>query len=187
MDNLIFLPNKFEREVSILRNTIHNLILKNGITPRYIYMLSKIYKAEALNSNETIPTNLTEFTNKIFSAVYIKKKEKGEDFKFSTEDIGKCIINQKLYLSLILLLSKQTNKITFKKMDEKILISSKIRNIFYIKKEIEKLNAIYFLELKTNLICIVLTPHKTNKRQVKSEKDWLQITNPLSMINCYLS
>lgn len=187
MDNLIFLPNKFERTVLVFRNTIHNLIYKNGIKPRYIYMLSKIYKAEALNSNELVPTNLTEFTNKILTAVYVKKKEKGKVFTFFTEDIGKCIINKKLYLSLILLLCKQSDKITIKKTGEKILIRSKINKAFHIEKEVKKLNGLYLGELKTNLVCIALTPHKTNKRQVKYEKDWLQITNPLSMINCYLS
>ena len=150
-------------------------------------MLSRIYKLDALKSNEIVPTNLTDFTNKIFTAVYIKKKESGKVFDFFTEDIGKCIINRKLYLSLILLLSKQTDKITVKKIGGKILIRSKINNIYHIEKEVKRLNGLYFREFKTNLICIVLTPHKTNKRQAKSEKDWLQITNPLSMINCYLS
>ena len=148
-------------------------------------MLGRVYKVEALYSNEISPTNLTEFTNKIFSAVYIKKKGEGKPFAFFTDDIGKCIINKKLYLSLMLLICKQSEEITVKKTNEKILIKSKITDFSYIEKEVKKINAIYLLELKTNLIYIVLTPHKTNKRQVKNEKDWCDITNPLSIINCY--
>ena len=43
MDNLIFLPNKYERYTAALRNYIHRIQLTKGITDELILKFRKIH------------------------------------------------------------------------------------------------------------------------------------------------
>lgn len=184
---MIFLPNKFERLVSALRNTIQRFILKNGITFRYLYILMLIFKAEAINSSEIYPMDLTDFSRKILSSVFIKKTEQDKLFNFSVDDVGGCVINPKLYLSLLLLLSRESDGIFIKLIGNKILIKSNKKTSLFINNEIKKISGVYLKEIKTDSVCIVFTPHRTDKDIMEIKKDWYDLTNPLSVINCYLS
>ncbi len=149
-------------------------------------MAMNIYKSESLFYNDRLPTDLKSFSSQILSAVYIKKLEQGKGFSYIIENMGDYIINQKLYLSLLLLLSRTSQKITIKNINEKIFIKAENCRFFECEKEIRKLGGIFLKEIKKGNICVILTASKTDKKVIENKKDWCEITNPLSVINCYL-
>ncbi|MBR4973095.1 MAG: hypothetical protein IKY45_01375 [Clostridia bacterium] len=180
------MPNKLERYTASLRNTVESLVIKNGITAKNRYMLMKIHRAEALYCDEVRPIDIYKFSNEILNWVFIKKTELAEKFIFSVEPFGNYIINIKAYLALLLSLSKKSSQINIKKYNNKILIKAYnadlIQNIFLIKK----LGGIYFNETVNGVLYILIPATKTDKKSAKYKKDWTDLSNPLSVINCYL-
>ncbi len=183
---MIFLPNKFERLLSALRNTVQNLILRNGIKPRYLRMMMRIYKSESLFCDEIMPTDLKELSASVLRSAHIKKCEQGKRFSYSVGDIGDCIINPKLYISLLLLLCRGSEEIAIENISGKVVIKARKYRSCECEKEVMKLGGIFLKEIKSGDALVVLSPYKTDKRVVENKKDWLELTNPLSIINCYL-
>ncbi len=184
---MIFLPNKFELYISLLRNTLQVLILKNGIKPKYLKNLKKIHIAEALFTNHTEPTNIKDFSIEILKAVFLKKLDTGADFKFSVDRVGTFLINRKLFASLLLTVSISADNVAVKNFKNKILISFKENCTANLEKHLKKLNGYSIKEIKGNTNYILISPQKTDKEPRSNEKDWEYILNPLSVVNIYLN
>jgi len=184
---LIFLPNKFDIYCSALRNTMQNLILKNGYKKRYLCNLMKIHKAEALFSSYPEPCNIEQLSSEVLKAVFLKHLQQNISFRFKINKTGTFIIDKKLFLSLLLTLCKFAEKIEIGITNERLFIKSNPSKKPSIKKQLKKLNARCFYETKSRTALIILAPPKTQKPPIKTEKDWEYILNPLSVVNIYLS
>ena len=147
----------------------------------------KIYRAEALYCNEAEPIDITVFSNEVLNSVFIKKTELAEEFFFSAQPVGNYNINIKAYYILLLSLSKKAKRIVIKDYNNEILIKAYkadlIENIILIKK----LNGVYFKETVSDVLYILISATKTDKSGTQYKRDWKDLSNPLSAINCYLA
>jgi len=182
---LIFLPNKFERYTAALRNTMQKRILKQGITTKNLMLLQKIHRAEAFITDVKNPCNLKSYCSTVLSFVYIRKTELNQKFEFSISVLGNYIINKKLFLSLILTLASKSESLAIKTYKNYICIKSSHQKISETLSLIKKLDGIYFLELKTNQLNILIPAVKTEKEEIK--KDQESFLGPLSVINFYIN
>ncbi len=146
----------------------------------------KIHRAEALYFNEAEPIDIACFSNEVLKAVFIKKTELAEEFFFSSEACGNYIINIKTYLALLLSLSKKAKQINIKKYNNKIVIKVYGANLIENVILIRKLGGIYFKETVNDILYILIPATKTDKSGAECKKDWTDLSNPLSVINCYL-
>ncbi len=146
----------------------------------------KIHKAEALYCNEAEPIDIAGLSNDVLNAVFIKKTEIGEKFFFSAEPVGNYIINIKVFFALLLSLSKKAKQINIKKHNNEILIKAYNADLIENALLIKKLGGIYFKETVNNVLYMIIPVTKTNKMSIEYKRDWTDLSNPLSVINCYL-
>lgn len=182
---LIFLPNKFERYTAAIRNSIQIAALKNGITETQTSTLKKIYIAEAILSPCYQPIDLKELTFNLLMGAYIKLLSK--DIKISPliRVNGTFIINKKLLICLLLSLCSisETIKISNYKQKIVILCNNDARNFDFL---INAIKGICFYELKTNASMIIIPAKRTEKKPLKTEREWEYIKDPFSPINIFL-
>lgn len=182
---MIYLPNKLERYTSTLRNYLQNRALKEGITPKILENMRKIYIAEALlfDSYEQ-PINISLLSSQILSAVYIKKTEKNIPFEFKVKLNGNFITNKKLYTALLLNICKDSQKVSLFLLNGKIAIKATNANKKIIIPLTKKLKGIAFFEKKSKDFIIILKLTATGK---KAEKNiYLDLQDPFSPINFFI-
>lgn len=161
------------------------LIIKNGYKPKYINNLMKIHKAEALFSTDIEPLDVKNFSTEILKAVFIKKSENGEKFRFKTENTGVFLINKKLFTSLLLSLCQNADNINIGLFNEKILITATGKS--FNNTLFKAIGATCFFERKNKTLSVLISAPKTDKKPKDNEKDWEYILNPLSVVNIYLN
>ena len=184
---MIYLPNKNEKYMAILRNTYQKLILKNGIKNNYLKKLRTIYNFEALiTKKEPVPVNLNSWLTELLIAVYFKKNLKGKIFTFSVKLNDNYLVDKKIFSALILNIAKKGNFIKIENIKGKTIIKSDILPTQKIYQITKKLNGLILKELKQKncVICIPLSA--TNKKTREFENGINMIQNPLSIVNIYL-
>lgn len=184
---MIFLPNKFERYTSALRNYIHLSAIKQGITQRHLRLLSKIYAAEALFGRENVlPTDIKCLSENLLLAAQLYFLESGQVFHFKAKRTGNFLINPKLYTALLLSLCKKSTKAEVFTEKEKIIIKGVGFNP-YCKRFIKALNGGFIYERKTEALLIWLPAERTDKKAIETEKEWEFYLNPFSPVNIFLN
>ena len=178
---MIFLPNFFDIYTAKLRFTVQKFINKNGNKQKYINMLKKINLAEAIyHKDELEPINIK---SEIFTLINEPSMHKA--FSVIVDINGNFLLNKKLFIILILSLLSRSGKIEIFDFLGQIVIVSKSKTNS-VKKLITSLNGYYFFEKSTNNLILVINAYRTEKEAIKTNKDWLNSSNPYSLINLFL-
>ena len=183
------MPNNFERYTAALRNLIQLFVIKNGIKPKYLDSLRKIYQAEALFSRDAeIPTDICNFLSHLLTAVYIKKSESGIPFYFNIRINGNFLLSPKIYTALILSICRNAESIEIYRQNGSIIIRAASENIKHSLKLIKKLKGCVYFERITNTALIVLPITATDKKTELCKPNVLEeyLFNPFSAVNIYL-
>ena len=181
---MIFLPNKNERYLAVLRNYVQLNYLKNKNIKKCRNFIRLIDIAEALIENDLQPIFIEDFASDLLSCIYI---EKNANFNFSIGSLGTFLIPKKAFTCLLLSICKNSDNISILSLDNKILIKSKTK----FEKEyiplIKKLFGIYFYEIKGGNLNIILNFAKTAKKSEYKKTDREKLLGPLSLTDCYLN
>ena len=182
---MIYLPNFFERYTASLRNVIHLSVAKNGLMPKHLENMRKIFIIEALLCPDfEEPTDIAEFTSKLLSAVYINKLAKGNSFEFDIRLNGRYMLNRKLYTALILNICRNSHKLSIYKKYEQIIIRAENCEKNSYNKIIKVMNSYSLFESKSKTALIVLNYTATNK---KSKPPIIESSyNPFSPVNLFI-
>lgn len=184
---MIFLPNKFEKYAAGLRNVFQNLILKNGIKPKYLVSLSKIYENEVIFSDlSDQPVNSKKFFSLLLFAIYYKKLALNKFIQFSCNTNGNYLLDKKAIAIFLLKIAQKSSFIEIFQKKGKFLIRTNFTDQSAIRRIAEKLEIITLKEIKNNIFLFILPLNKTEKEEKDSEENFFSLQNPLSLINCYL-
>ncbi len=187
---MIFLPNNFERYTAALRNLIQLFVIKNGIKPKYLDSLRKIYQAEALFSRDAeIPTDICNFLSHLLTAVYIKKSESGIPFYFKINIRGNFLLNQKPYTALILSVCQNAYKIEIFELNGKLAIKAITPKTKHSHRLVKNLDGCVYFERVTNTSLTLLPLIATDKKAIlcKPNNTEEYLLNPFSEVNIYLN
>ncbi|MBR5222582.1 MAG: hypothetical protein IKV81_00240 [Clostridia bacterium] len=179
---MIILPNSFERYLKSLRIYTSFSIAKQGLKPKHIKNLRKIELAEGfLYKTDQNATAIKLLSVNLLSCISAIKPS----FNFSVNINHNVLINKKLYVILIIMLSNNSDflNIGFK---NGILIKGKgkIKNCLSV---IEALKGIAFFDLKTNKFLIFLPCEKTDKAATHTESQWHFIFDRFSLLNLFIN
>lgn len=187
---MIFLPNNFERYTAALRNLIQLFIIKNGIKPKYLDALRKIYQSEALLSRDNeIPTDICNFLSQLLTSVYIKKSESGLPFYFKINIRGNYLLSLKPYTALILSICRAADNIEIFKINGKLAIKAVTPNTKHSHRLAKKLDGCVYFERVTNTALTVLPLIATDKKAALCKPNEVEeyLLNPFSAVNIYLN
>ena len=179
------LPNSFERYTSALRILTSLLILKHGLSEKYLKNLKKIYTAESFfleNFCEAI--NIEKLTLSLLYAVSIIKFKQNEKFSFEVTANGNFLINKDIFTVLLLNLCKDSEKLYINTLESQIIIDFKGNN----KKSLsalKKLKGFYFYSLKTSTGKIVIPAKETDEKSVVFPSEWENIFDRFSPVNLF--
>ena len=184
---MIFSTNKYERFCSALRNHLHKKAIKYGVLPNDIKNMRKIMIFEAIYcQKEAVPTDITEISSKLLTAVYINSLENSKHFSFKIAANGSFMIERKLYTCLLLSLCKNSRYIKISKIKERIIIKAE-----NIKKEslciAKAMKGLILFERKTKSSLIILSPTATDKEPLPCNLDLQELYNPFSAVNVFLN
>ena len=182
---MIFLPNKFERYIAALRNTIQISALKHGIGERQKSALKKIYIAESVLTPYLQPIDLKEYISNLILGVYTRLLSQNRQINPIIKVEGIFLINKKLFDCLILNICSVSDKIKIYTLKEKIIIRCNA-NVKSLELMIRNINGSYLYELKSNSSIIVISAQRTEKTPNQTEREWEYIENPFSSVNIFL-
>lgn len=176
---MIVLPNSFEKYLYNLRIYNSFSILKHNLLPRHLKNLKNIYLSEALLfKNHTEPTDLQLLS---YNLLCCAKSRKNLDFQIKIKQ--KVMINQRLYIALLLLLSKST---AFLKLEYKNGITIKGKGeIKNAQKVIYHLGGYSFFNLKTMNYLIYIPCPKTDLYPTQTISQWELIFDKFSPFNLF--
>ncbi len=176
---MIVLPNSFEKYLYNLRIYTSISILKHGILPRHLKNLKKIYVAEALLfSKNKLPTNLQLLNYNLLCCVKNIKQ-----FNFFININKNVIINQKLYIALLLTLSKNSDFLKIEYNDGIIIKGSgKIKKC---QKIIYYLKGYSFFDLKTEKFLIYIPCKTTAISPAPTISQWELLFDKFSVFNLF--
>jgi hypothetical protein len=183
---LIFLPNFFDKYTAFLRLAVDNLINKKGFSVKYVEMLKKINFAEGFFYKEEIePLDVKEYILLLLHVCQLKTSNYKKTIKVTLRINGNFLINKKLLTILLLQLYKSCKKITVAFIKGKIVIMCD-RLPPASLKTVTALNGYCLKEVKSQRSAIIIKAERTEKSPIKTNKDWLNLTNPYSLINLFL-
>lgn len=174
---MIVLPNSFEKYVCHLRNFTLLSMLKQGVLPKHLKNLKKIYIAEAfLYQNNTEPLNLQLLSfNLLFGVKTLKK------FDFQLDIPRNVLINERLYSALILTLAKTTDFLKIK-LKNGIIIKGhgEIKNS---RKIVAYLNGCSFFDIKSMNYIIHIPCKETRLSSIPTVSQWELLFDKFSILN----
>ncbi len=183
---MIFLPNKYERYTSSLRNYIQKLYNINGSSQKLLLNFKKIYEFEALFlNNEKLPCDIKQLSSRILFASFTKQIDKNKNLEFSINTKENYILNIKVFSIILLRLARVSEKIDIFNSNGYILIKSKT-DCQIQTKFLKAINAFSLYEHNCKTLLIIINAEKTAKKSIDIKEEW-DIFNPFSPINLYLS
>lgn len=183
---MIFLPNFLERYMSALRCSIQYLTEKNGIKPKYLKMLKKIYKAEAIIGDEVLPVNILDYTENLLFAIYVKRVNRNKCFHFSVNSTGNYLINVKAYTSLLLDISLNSQNLWIENVKGNIIIKADMLYKEENNKILKVLKGYYYNIRYDNKSVFVIPSIFTGKRELQFNNIWDYLANPFSEVNMWI-
>ncbi len=177
---MIILPNRFERYLKSLRLYTSFSISKHGFKDKHLKNLRKICLCEAfLYKHELNVTSLKLLSFNLLTCISSAKS----NFNFRLKLPQNVLINKKLYIILLVLLSNNSD---FLKLDFQngILIKGNgdIKNSLSV---IKNLKSLCFFEIKTQKYLIFLPCEKTDKMPDFTESQWHFIYDKFSLLNIF--
>lgn len=180
---MIILPNNLERYISALRIYISISILKEGLKPKHLENLRKLYTIEAvLNKNFSSAVNISDFCLNLLQAV----KDIKPSFNFKIKSDGNYYINKKLFTVLLLTLCKEVENIKIETTKSHILITvpSKTKSSLFCLK---KLKGYFLCEIKSNRFLFLIPCQKTSEKPKKTETEWEYLFDQFSPLNIFFN
>ena len=176
---MIILPNRYERYLSALRNSVLVLIINKGIKPQYIENLKKLYTAESLlyqTSRQSV--NLNKLCASLLGAVKTIKS----GFDFNCRINGNYSVNKNIITLLLLNLAKQKDflKISAKDNFLKIMFHGKAN---HLSRFVNALDGFSLYERKSKQTLIIIPAPETLKKSVPIDSEWEYLFNKFSVIN----
>ena len=176
---MIFLPNFFDKYTAFLRLAVENLIHKRGFCIKYAQMLKKINLSEAIfYKDETEPINIEGELLRITNII-------SKPYSIILNVSGNYLINKKLFYILILKILSGSSWLKFSTINGKVVLKTNYCNA-EIFKIIRALRGYYFFETSSHNLILVFSAEKTEKAVMNTNKDWLNLANPYSLINLFL-
>lgn len=180
---MIILPNSLERYLASLRYLVTLSIAKHGTKKQHLKNLRKIYTAETyIERNLKQSVDISRLSRNLLGAISCFKN----DLKFSCSASGNFYINKKLFILLLILISKKSNNIKLSSNDDCVFIkySGMVSKIAVILKA---MNGICFVERKTETSLIILPLIKSNQHSVYIESEWENIFDNFSPVNIFFN
>lgn len=132
------------------------------------------------------PVNISELSSRLLSAVYVKKLEKDEKFKFKVKSVGGYLINPKLFTAVLLTVCKYAQVVSVDLFNGQPSIYCKSKNTADTAKALKIFGVQYITEIRSGKCAVLFSCVATSKHTEAPFADLRKLTSPFSPTDMFL-